>query len=150
MDKIPTHEQKWRELLRSHGLRVTSAMLATLACLEQSSDALSHEVLRQRMGDHCPDRVTLYRILERLIQIGVVQRYTDSARTQHFSLKQSASMGSFECDRCHHVIPIENDPVLSAAMQLVKARLSEQGMAEREVTLSSFGICPDCNQTPHS
>lgn len=150
MDKIPAHEQKWRDLLRSHGLRVTSAMLATLACLEQSSDALSHEALLQKLGTQSPDRVTLYRILERLTQIGVVQRYTDSGRTQHFSLKQLASMGSFECDQCHHVIPIENDPVLSAAMQLVKARLTEQGMAEREVTLASFGICPDCNQPPDS
>lgn len=150
MDKIAAHEQKWRELLRSHGLRATSAMLATLACLEQTSDALSHEVLFERLGDNSPDRVTLYRILERLTQIGVVQRYTDSARTHHFSLKQTNSMGSFECDQCHHVIPIEDDPVLSAALQLVKARLSEQGMTEREVTLASYGICPDCNQTPHS
>ncbi|MBK0093602.1 transcriptional repressor [Erwinia sp. S63] len=150
MDKIPAHEQKWRELLRSHGLRVTSAMLATLACLEQSSDALSREELFLKLGDNSPDRVTLYRILERLMQIDVVQRFTDSARTHHFSLKQTSSMGSFECDQCRHVIPIENDPVLSAAMQLVKARLSEQGMAEREVTLASFGICSDCNQTPHS
>lgn len=149
MDKNPAYGLKWRELLRSHGLRVTSAILATLHCLEHSSDAMSHEALSLKLGDKSPDRVTLYRILERLVQAGIVQKYTDSSRTQHFSLKQDASMGSFECDRCHHIIPIEKDPVLEKAMALVKSRLSEQGMTEREVTLASFGICPDCNHSLH-
>ena len=150
MDKKAAQADKWHPIVRSHGMRVTSAILATLACLEQSGEALSHEALTLKLGEQAPDRVTLYRILERLIQAGIVQRYTDSSRIQHFSLKQDVAMGSFECDRCHHVIPIENDPVLAAAMQLVKARLSEQGMAEREVTLASYGICSDCNQPPRS
>lgn len=146
MDKKAAPANKWHPIVRSHGMRVTPAILATLARLEQSEEALSHEALTLKMGEQAPDRVTLYRILERLIQAGIVQRYTDSSRIQHFSLKQEMAMGSFECDICHYVIPIENDPVLAAAMQLVKARLSEQGMAEREVTLASYGICSDCNQ----
>ncbi|EPY9770973.1 TPA: transcriptional repressor [Klebsiella variicola] len=150
MNKKPTESLQWREVLRSKGLRVTSAILATLECLERNDDALSHEALSKKLGDQSPDRVTLYRILERLVQVGVVTKYTDSTRLQHFSLKHDVSMGSFECDKCHHVIPIEKDPVLEAAMQLVKTRLSEQGMAEREVVLASYGICPDCKQNPHS
>lgn len=150
MDKKAASAGKWHQIVRSHGLRVTSAILATLDCLERSDEALSHEALTLKLGEQAPDRVTLYRIMERLIQAGLVQKYTDSSRTQHFSLKQDVAMGSFECDRCHHVIPFANDPVLAAAMQLVKARLTEQGMAEREVTLASYGICSDCNQSPHS
>lgn len=150
MVKIHPDEQRWREVLRAQGLRVTSAMLATLHALEQSNDALSHETLSLKMGENAPDRVTLYRILERLVQTGIIQKFTDSSRIQHFSLRNDISMGSFECDQCHHVIPIEKDPVIEAAMQLVKTRLSEQGMSEREVTLASFGLCSSCKQPPLS
>ena len=100
-----------------------------------------------RTHEQAPDRVTLYRILERLMQVSIVQRYTDSARTQRFALTLRATVGLFECDNCHHVIPIEQDPALEAAIELVKSHLTGHGMTEREITLSSHGICPDCNRT---
>ncbi|VDR26210.1 Uncharacterised protein [Raoultella terrigena] len=81
------------------------------------------------------------------MQAGIVQRYTDSARIQRFSLTQRAAVGLFECDNCHHVIPIEQDAELKAALDIVKSHLSGQGMTDREITLSSHGICPDCNRS---
>lgn len=147
MDKKNTQHMDWKAVLRSHGLRATSASVATLECLEMSSEALSHEELTHRLAGSAPDRVTLYRILDRLVQYGLVKRYTDSHRTQCFALKKETPVGSFECDRCHHVIPLEVDPVLEKAMQMVKSRLSQQGMEEREITLASFGLCSDCNDS---
>ena len=73
-----------------------------------------------RTHEQAPDRVTLYRILERLMQASIVQRYTDSARTQRFALTQRAAVGLLECDNGDHVIPIEQDPDLEAALELVK------------------------------
>ncbi|HDY9362081.1 TPA: transcriptional repressor [Klebsiella pneumoniae] len=128
-------------------MRATPSTLATLQCLEHASQAMSHDDLTQQLGEQAPDRVTLYRILERLMQVSIVQRYTDSARTQRFALTQRAAVGLFECDNCHHVIPIEQDPALEAAIELVKSHLTGHGMTEREITLSSHGICPDCNRT---
>ncbi|WP_217550704.1 Fur family transcriptional regulator [Pantoea sp. GbtcB22] len=148
MDKNSTHQADWKTILHSHGLRATSAIVATLQCLESSSEALSHDEITLRLADTAPDRVTLYRILDRLDQTGLVKRYTDSHRLQRFAIKNEAPMGSFECDRCHHVIPIELDPVLEQAMQMVKSRLSQQGMEEREITLASYGLCSDCNIAP--
>ncbi|MDT1871594.1 transcriptional repressor, partial [Acinetobacter baumannii] len=81
-----------------------------------------------RTHEQAPDRVTLYRILERLMQASIVQRYTDSARTQRFALTLRATVGLFECDNCHHVIPIEQDPALEAAIELVKSHLTGHGM----------------------
>ncbi len=46
-----------------------------------------------RTHEQAPDRVTLYRILERLMQASIVQRYTDSARTQRFALTLRATVG---------------------------------------------------------
>ncbi|STW49807.1 Uncharacterised protein [Klebsiella pneumoniae] len=83
----------WKQTLRTHGLRATPSTLATLQCLEHASQAMSHDDLTQQLGEQAPDRVTLYRILERLMQVSIVQRYTDSARTQRFALTQRAAVG---------------------------------------------------------
>lgn len=57
----------WKQALRTHGLRATPSTLATLQCLEHASQAMSHDDLTQQLGGQAPDRVTLYRILERLM-----------------------------------------------------------------------------------
>jgi Fur family ferric uptake transcriptional regulator len=145
MTKILAKSEDWKQTLRSLGLRATSSTIATLNCLESAEQALSHEDLYQQLDEQTPDRVTLYRILERLMQAGLVQRYTDSARVQRFALSQRSSVGVFECDNCHNVIPIEQDPALETAIEMVKKHLTCHGMAEREITLSSHGICSDCN-----
>ena len=94
-----------------------------------------------RTHEQAPDRVTLYRILERLMQASIVQRYTDSARTQRFALTQRAAVGLFECDNCHHVIPIEQDPALEAAIGLVKSHLTGHGMTELWICLTFLQTC---------
>ena len=147
MTKPLANGYDWQQTLRSNGLRSTSSTIATLRCFETSTQALSHDDLTRQLGKTAPDRVTLYRILERLMQAGIVQRYTDSTRIQRFSLTQRAAIGLFECDNCHHVIPIEQDAELKAALDIVKSHLSGQGMTDRETTLSSHGICPDCNRS---
>lgn len=136
----------WKKTLRSFGLRSTSSTLATLRCFETSAQALSHDDLTRQLADAAPDKVTLYRILERLLQAGILQRYADSTRIQRFSLTQRAAVGLFECDNCHLVIPITQDDELKAALDMVKSHLSGQGMTDRETLLSSHGICPDCNR----
>lgn len=149
MTKAVTGMYDWKPILRSLGLRATPSTLSTLQCLEHMSQAISHDDLVHQLGEMSPDRVTLYRILERLVQVGLVQRYTDSSRVQRFALTQRASVGLFECDSCHQVIPIEQDPTLEAAIEMVKSHLSDQGMTDREITLSSHGICSDCNRSRH-
>lgn len=145
MTKVLAKSEDWKQTLRSLGLRATSATIATLICLETAEQALSHEDLYHQLDQQTPDKVTLYRILERLMLAGLVQRYTDSARVQRFALSRRTSVGVFECDSCHHVIPIKQDPVLETAIEMVKKHLTGHGMTEREITLSGHGICPDCN-----
>ncbi len=147
MSKNSAARQKWQPVLQSHGLRTTHAIITTLMCLDGAIEALSHDEMTSRLAENAPDRVTLYRILERLLHAGIVQRFTDSARTQRYSLCASSPVGSFECDCCHLLIPLVMDPALENALQLVKARLSAQGMDERTITLTSYGLCPDCKHT---
>ncbi len=89
-----------------------------------------------RTHEQAPDRVTLYRILERLMQASIVQRYTDSARTQRFALTLRATVGLFECDNCHHVIPIEREP--TPKRPLIGKVTSHWAWYDRAVDLLDF------------
>ena len=145
IDEESFHE--WSKTLRSLGLRSTPSTLATLRCFEASAQALSHDDLTHQLGSAAPDRVTLYRILERLIQVGILQKYTDSTRTQRFCLARHAPVGSFECDNCRHVVPITQHDELTVALDIIKSYLSRQGMNLNKTLLNSHGLCGNCNNS---
>nr|QTX14872.1 hypothetical protein [Klebsiella pneumoniae] len=71
------------------------------------------------------------------MQASIVQRYTDSARTQRFALTLRATVGLFECDNCHHVIPIEREPTHGSGHWIGKVT-SHWAWYDRAVDLLDF------------
>lgn len=63
------------EVLRGHGERVTTARRALLAALVEADDHMSADDLAAVVRDHHPDihRATIYRSLETLTQLGMVE-----------------------------------------------------------------------------
>lgn len=144
--------QRWSEAVRAHGLRATRDVLRVLVLLEASTAPLSHEELMQGLSasaDARPmDRVTLYRVLDRLQQVGLVTRTQDSERTFHFALSQGKSAGFFECEQCHALTALPDDPQLPALLEQLNARLHQQGLNSTDITLSVHGLCHECEQPP--
>jgi Fur family ferric uptake transcriptional regulator len=100
------------------------------------------------------NRVTLYRLLERLSACGVLSRYSDDIeRTWCFRLanfdrdNSSNSAPSFECDTCHQQFRLANAlaPTQAAAFQLyrVLAELGHQGL---RMDIEIHGTCAGCIQ----
>lgn len=100
------------------------------------------------------NRVTLYRLLERLAACGVLSRFSDdTARTWHFRLAdlhededvKGAEAPSFECDACHQQFPLANAeaPTHEAASRFYQAlaQLGHQGL-RMEVVI--HGTCASC------
>ena len=98
------------------------------------------------------NRVTLYRLLERLSACGVLSRYSDdTARTWRFRLADSDAGGAgsdaprFECDNCHLQIRLTDAmaPTQAAAAQLyqVLAALGHQGL---RMEVAIHGTCASC------
>ena len=98
------------------------------------------------------NRVTLYRLLDRLAACGVLQRLADDARTWHFSLALPAPDGGdqgalprFECDACHRQFQVTDasEPTRAVTHDLFAAlaRLGHQG---NRVDVSIHGTCAGC------
>ena len=78
--------ERARAALRATGERVTPARLRVYAALLDSAQALSHHELESALGTVEPvDRVTLYRVLDWLVEQGLAHRVAGIDRVWRFS-----------------------------------------------------------------
>ena len=102
------------------------------------------------------NRVTLYRLLDRLASTGLLARHADdAARTWRYALAPDATgadggvVPRFECDACHRQFRLTeaSPPTQVVADQLIKtlATLGHQG---QRVDLSIHGTCNVCVDPP--
>ena len=138
--------------LEAAGLRRTLATRAVLGLfLAHPQGSLSHAQALASLQARGLDinRVTLYRLLDRLAACGVLQRHADDdARTWRYGLVASgdeALAPRFECDACHRQFRLTeaSEPTQAVARDLFRtlARLGHQG---QRVDLSIHGTCAGC------
>jgi Fur family transcriptional regulator, ferric uptake regulator len=137
--------------LEAAGLRRTLATRAVLGLfLANPQGTLSHaqalaSLTARGLG---VNRVTLYRLLDRLAACGVLQRHADDgARTWRFGLADTGEglAPRFECDACHRQFRLTeaSAPTQAVATDLFRtlAKLGHQG---QRVDLSIHGTCASC------
>jgi Fur family ferric uptake transcriptional regulator len=135
-------------LLRDNGLRVTRAAQTVLELIEHSSQPLTHEEVASAYTSatgETPDRVTVYRVLDRLVEAGLCDRRVGPDRVNRFSRHVEAESGNtFECDQCHKVLALPSDPELPKVMGRLGRALRKQGIDTRHTALTLHGTCGDC------
>ncbi|WP_241781079.1 Fur family transcriptional regulator [Acidithiobacillus thiooxidans] len=106
----PTHsDAEVTQLLRDAGQRVTKLRVAVYRTLLDAEQPLSHPEVQQRLESSIAspvDRVSLYRNLEWLVDIGLAHRITADDRVWRFSarrLEQSNQHPHFHCVSCGQV-----------------------------------------------
>ncbi len=130
-------------LIAAHGGRVTRARVAVLELLLSSPHPLSHEEIATRLagGGLAPDRVTLYRALDWLVEQGIAQRLAGNDRAWRFEAVRGDSHrhAHFHCDRCGHVICLEDlSPAFAVALPA--------GFSLDRAELVFHGACADCGR----
>ncbi|RIX75191.1 Fur family transcriptional regulator [Acidovorax cavernicola] len=137
-------------LLRGSGLRVTRAAQTVLELLEHGSQPLTHEEVAAAYTaatGEPPDRVTLYRVLDRLVEAGLCDRRVAADRVNRFARHvDTASGNTFECDQCHKVLALPSDPELPKVMGRLGKALRKQGIDTRHTALTLHGTCGDCSR----
>lgn len=99
------------------------------------------------------NRVTLYRLLDRLVACGVLRRQTDHAsRSWRFVLARDEDAEavirppSFECDLCHRSLWLDAaGSEMRAWAGALLGRAAAQGHRGTQVELAIRGICADCD-----
>lgn len=146
-------------LLSAHGLRRTSASRLVLGWLLAHPDtSYTHAQLQAALqGDTTPaqgvvlDRVTLYRLIDRLTQVGLLLCRVDANRVRRYQAMPASVHATphFECQSCHRDSPLPGALEASAndlekaaqtALQALKA-LGYQGMS---MDFAVRGVCADC------
>ncbi len=137
--------------LEAAGLRRTLATRSVLGLfLANPQGTLSHAQALTSLQTRGLDinRVTLYRLLDRLAACGVLQRHVDEgARTWRYGLAQTGGelAPRFECDACHRQFRLTeaSEPTQAVASDLFRtlAGLGHQGL---RLDVAIHGTCASC------
>ena len=141
-------ENVWSAQLRSKGLRATSASVTALGCLSRSDQPLTHSELGaavEKSEGKAVERVTLYRVLERLAAVGLVSRYLRPDGAARFGVSHPDAMGHFECNGCHRIIELSAGVVPQKVLVHLAQQLQAQGIASGELSLVIAGMCSQCS-----
>ena len=141
-------------LLSAHSLRRTGAARRVLGWLLAHPDtSYTHAQLSAALADSSQnlDRVTLYRLIDRLTQVGLLLCRVDAKRVRRYQAMPASvkAMPHFECQSCHCDKPLDAalqadalDLELAAAHALQSLRaLGYQGLS---FDLAVRGVCADC------
>ncbi|QYY31788.1 transcriptional repressor [Cupriavidus pinatubonensis] len=139
-----------QERLRRLGARVTQPRLCILACLIGSNEPLTHQAVIDRLPGQgeAIDRVTVYRVLDWLVEQGVAQKRAGNDRVFRFSLVEHEAARAevhrqhshFHCTRCDRTFCLDDVglPAQPAAPRV------PSGFAIEHVELTVNGVCAEC------
>ena len=141
-------------LLTAHGLRRTSAARLVLGWLLAHPEvSYTHAQLQAALADEDSelDRVTLYRLIDRLTQVGLLLCRVDASRTRRYQAMPAEihAIPHFECQSCHRDSPLAgalkaNASDLERAAQTALEALKALGYKGMSMDFAVRGVCADC------
>ncbi|CAM3341940.1 Fur family transcriptional regulator [Polaromonas hydrogenivorans] len=150
-------------LLSAHGLRRTAAARRVLGWLLAHPDTTyTHAQLQMALsgegegeGPSALDRVTLYRLIDRLTQVGLLLCRVDASRVRRYQAMPTSvhALPHFECQSCHRDSPLAgalmaNADDLERAAQSALAALKALGYQGLSMDFAVRGVCADCATSP--
>ena len=143
------------DLLVAHGLRRTYASKLVLKWfLAHPDTSYTHSqllsVLAQDQHEEL-DKVTLYRLVDRLTQVGLLLCRVDVHRVRRFQAMPASvhAIPHFECQTCHRDSPLAdalkaNTHDLERAAQSALEALRALGYQGFSLDFAVRGVCADC------
>ena len=135
-------QSRARQFLSAAAGRVTPARLAVLEILLDSATALSHREIEdaiERRGLDV-DRVTLYRVLDWLVERDLAHRIAAEDRVWRFNAADRLHAGEhahFHCTQCGQIVCLDG-PDSTATYAL------PQGYQPERTEITIHGRCPRC------
>jgi Fur family ferric uptake transcriptional regulator len=152
-------------LLSAHGLRRTAAGRRVLGWFLANPDtSYTHAQLQSALQSDSVagteaielDRVTLYRLIDRLTQVGLLLCRVDKKRVRRFQAMPTSvrALPHFECESCHRVSSLlgtlGNAMDLEVAAQTALQALRALGYQGLSLDLAVRGVCATCASGVHA
>lgn len=127
-----------------NGYRRTSARLAIITALVECAGHVTADDLADRVRKQAPHvgRMTVYRTLDLLCELGLVRPIYQGTGAAHYVLMAGGSHHHLICNRCHNVIEFENCTADELAQQLAE-RFNFHVYSH---LLELHGLCEDCHE----
>ena len=125
--------------IRCTGARATPARVRVLHLLRSAPTALTHNEIEAALGAPSIDRVTLYRVLDWLVDSGLAHKNSDVHRVFRFSAAaagEHATHVHFRCEHCGRVFCLEAAPPV--------APILPTGFVLSRMDFDLRGRCADC------
>jgi Fur family ferric uptake transcriptional regulator len=136
-------ESEIAERIRSRGARATPSRIKVLGVLEGGVAPLSHGEIEQALANDASyviDRVTLYRVLDWLVEAGLAHKAADARGVFRFSAAAPNVCHSehvhFRCTGCGRVYCLKASPPAPPVLP--------DGFQLTDMELDIRGLCPDC------
>lgn len=141
MQKISPQDRA-AELIVSAGQRPTAARIRVLATLLRMQPAATHHDIVAAMTGPRMDKVTLYRVLDWLVEHILVHKIVSEDRVWRFRANDTRAAAHhhahFQCTTCDKVVCLENVPVTSNVAV-------PSGFRTEEAELTVRGVCDKCS-----
>ncbi len=133
---------EWLTQLQENGYRLTGARKVVVDIVAASTRAMSPlEVFdTARVEYPALGLVTVYRTLEKLEELGLIQRVHQPQGCQAFIAAGQGHQHLLLCQQCGQVTFFEGDDLEA----LIASISSKSGYTIREHWLQLFGVCADC------
>lgn len=133
---------KAEEILKAADFNCTKAQVFVLKELLEADKPLSREELTQRLGQKCPDTVTVYRILERFRERDLVHKVYLQSRAWKYELAHNCTTKQchphFTCSDCG-----ETFCLTGLFLPLIKDL--KKGFVIHRQQVNIEGLCPSCS-----
>lgn len=140
-NRPPAKAAAAQRLIRAAGERLTAPRAAVLAVLLEARSALTHHEIEAALAAAVPvDRVTVYRVLDWLVALGLAHRIPGEDRTWRFRANGAPTHGPhahFTCSRCGRTLCLD-DVAVPPSVKLPR------GFVPQKVELTVQGLCASC------
>lgn len=133
---------KLAQAVTEHGHRMTFARQAIIETLVQSEGHITADELAEQVRDRAPQvgRMTVYRTLDLLSEIGVIRPIYQGTGAAHYILMAEGSHHHLMCNRCHEVIEFED----CFADELAEVLAKKFNFQVKSHLLELHGLCQKC------
>lgn len=141
----PNRHEEARRMLTTVRLYCTEARIAILGVLLEARRPVRQAQIAEQLADKAMNKVTIYRTLESLVEVGLVHRAFMQKRAWHFELADHCSETQchphFTCSSCGTTHCLTGFAVPMAPR-------SYKGFVIQHQQVRLEGLCPTCRETP--
>jgi len=141
MPATPT-EDDIKDMIRATGAKVTVPRVTVLSLLLRQQQSLTHQEIQDLLADKALDSVTLYRVLDWLVDHELAHRIASADQVWRFhggAGQHDHEHAHFQCTQCDMVTCI-------ADVRMPKTPKLPAGFRSTEAAYLIKGTCPNCSK----